>query len=114
MVLILYRRPAVGAPRAVPEPMRRATAAAVKALPKALHGVALADVETSSLRRLETRVVAAMWGPTRMARAKEMVFCLLTPGHRTSPVMCTRYERLVWLARTAREAGATQCLFQAI
>ena len=93
---------------------RRATVAVVKALPKALHGVALADVETGRLRRLETRVVAAMWGPTRTARAKEVVFCLLTPGHRTSLIMCTRYERLVWLARTAREAGAAQCLFQAV
>ena len=74
---------------------RRATAVAVKALPKALHGVALADVETGRLRRQETRVVAAMRGPTRTARAKEVVFCLLTPGHRTSPIMCARYERLV-------------------
>ena len=74
---------------------RRATAAAVKALPKALHGVAPADVEGGRLRLLETRVVAAMWGPTRTARAKEVVFCLLTRA---------RYERLVWLARTAREA----------
>ena len=85
---------------------RRATAATVKALPKALHGVALGDVQTC--------IVAAMWGPTGTARANEVVFCLLTPGHRTSPVMCTRYERLVWLARTAREAGGAQCLFQAV
>ena len=93
---------------------RWATATAVKALPMALHGVALADVEPSRLLRLESRVLWAIWGPTRTALAKEVIFCLLTPGHRTSPVMCTRYERLVWLARTAREAGAAQCLLQAI
>ena len=92
----------------------RATAAAVKVLPKALHGVALADVETGRSRRLETRVVADVWRPTRKARAKEVVFCHLTPGHRTSPIMCARYQRLVWLARIAREAGAAQCLFQAV
>ena len=71
------------------------TVTAVKALPMALHGVALAYVEASQLQRLETRVVRAMWGPTPTARAKEVIFCLLTPGHRRSPIMYTRYERLV-------------------
>ena len=74
---------------------RRATATSVKAPPVAGHGVALADVEASQLLRLETRVVRAIWGPTRMARTREVIFCLWTPGHRTLPVMCTRYECLV-------------------
>ena len=51
---------------------------------------------------------------SRTSCAKEVIFCLLTPGHRTSPVTHTRYSRPVGMAHTAQEAGATQVLFQAI
>ena len=53
-------------------------------------------------------------GPTRPGRAKEVVYCLLSSGHRTSPVMRTKYNRLTWLAGVARVPGATQVLLQAI
>ena len=89
---------------------RRATAAAVKAMPTALHGVSLVDVEDTKLRGLETRVACAVWGASRTSRAKEIIFCLMTPRHRTSPIVRASYEQ----ARRAREAGTTQVLFQAV
>ena len=44
----------------------------------------------------------------------EVVLGLLTPGHRTSPIMRTKYERLVWMAQLAQVLGAAQVLMQAI
>ena len=64
----------------------------------ALHVVQLPDTADVDLAWLETQTVRAIWGPTRPGRAKEVVFSLLTPGHRTSPTMQTKYKRLVWLA----------------
>ena len=76
----------------------------------ALPGVELADVFDVDLAKLETRTVRAIWGPTRPCRAKVVVYCLLTRGHQTSPVMRTKYNKLVWLARVAPVPGAAQVL----
>ena len=54
---------------------------------------------------LETMVVQAVWGATGLSRAKEVAFVVQTPGHRMSPVMHTRYERLLWMTRIARTPG---------
>ena len=43
-----------------------------------------------------------MWGPSRLARVKEVIFRVLSPGYRTSPLMWTRYERQVSVAQVAR------------
>ena len=93
---------------------RRSVVAGGLAMAVALHGVELADVSDVDLARLETRTVRAIWGPMRPGRAKEVVYCLLSQGHRTSPVMRTKYDRLTWLARVARVPGATQVLLQAV
>ena len=85
---------------------RCAPATSIKEMPAPLHGLALLDIEDTKQRLLKTPVLLAMWGPSRTARAKDILSCLLTPGHHTSPVMCTRYERAVTLARTARRSGA--------
>ena len=77
-------------------------------------GVAVASVTEPDLRGLETAVVRALWGATRLSRAKEIIFTVLSKGHRVSPVMHTRYERLLWLARVARRPGVTQVFTQAI
>ena len=82
--------------------------------PLALHGVAVASVTDSDLRGLGTAVLRAMWGATHLSRAKEIVFSVPTKGHRISPVMHTRYERLLWLTRVARKPGVTQVFTQAI
>ena len=66
------------------------------------------------LRGLETAVVRALWGPARVSRAKEVIFTVPSKGHRVSPVMHTRYERLLWLARLARQPGVTRGFAQAI
>ena len=92
----------------------RSTVAGSLAMAVALHGVQLADTADVDLARLETQTVRAIWGPTRPGRAKEVAFSLLTPGHRTSPTMCTKNERLVWMAQLARVPGAAQVLMQAI
>ena len=84
------------------------------AVASALHGVAVASVTDPDLRGLETAVVWALWGATRLSRAKEIVFSVLSKGHRVSPVMHTRYERLLWLARVARRPGVTQFFTRAI
>ena len=82
--------------------------------PLALHGVAVASVTDPDLRGLETAVVRALWGATRLSRSKEIVFTVLSKGHRVSPIMHTRYKRLLWLARVARRPGVTQAFAQAI
>ena len=77
---------------------RHSTVAGLLAMVVLLHGVQLADTADVHLARLETQTVRAIWGPTKPTSAKQMVFSLLAPGHRTSPIMRTEYERLVWLA----------------
>ena len=74
--------------------------------PLALHGVVVACVTDPDLRGLETAVMRALWGATRLSRAKEIFFSVLSKGHRVSPVMHTQYERLLSLARVARRPGA--------
>ena len=93
---------------------RRERAIITLVTPLALHGVAVASVTEPDLRGLETAVVRALWGATRLSRAKEIIFTVLSKGHRVSPVMHTRYERLLWLARVARRPGVTQVFTQAI
>ena len=87
---------------------RRERAISTLVTPLALHGVAVASVTEPDLRGLETAVVRALWGAMRLSRAKEVIFTILSKGHRVSPVMHTRYERLLWLARVARRPGVTQ------
>ena len=67
--------------------------------PLALHGVAVVPVTEPALRELETAIVRALWGPARVSRAKEVIFTVLSKGHRVSRIMHTRYERLLWPAR---------------
>ena len=93
---------------------RRERAISTLVTPLALHGVAVAPVTEPDLRGAETAVVRALWGPARVFRAKEVIFTVLSKGHRISPVMHTRYERLLWLARLARRPGVTQVFAQAI
>ena len=93
---------------------RRERAITTLVTPLALHGVAVASVTEPDLRALETAVVRALWGPARVSRAKEVIFTVLSKGHRVSPMMHTRYERLLWLARLARLPGVTQVFAQAI
>ena len=93
---------------------RRERAVSTLVTPLALHGVAVASVTEPDLRGLETAVVRALWGPARVSRAKEVIFTVLSKGHRVSPIMHTRYERLLWLARLARRPGVTQVFAHAI
>ena len=93
---------------------RRERAISTLVTPLALHGVAVASVTDLDLRGFETAVVQALWGPARVSRAKEVIFTVLSKGHRVSPIMHTRYERLLWLARLARRPGVTQLFAQAI
>ena len=93
---------------------RRERAVGTLVTPLALHGVAVASVTEPDLRGFETAVVRALWGLARVSRAKEVIFTVLSKGHRVSPIMHTRYERLLWLARLARRPGVTQVFAQAI
>ena len=81
--------------------------------PLALHGVVVAPVTDRDLMDLETMVLRAVWGATKLSRAKEVVFVVVTPGYRISPVMHTRYERVLWMTQIARTPRPVQVLVQA-
>ena len=75
----------------------------------AIRGVGLAEKSNLDLVRPETQTSHTIWGPTWPTRAKDLVYCLLSPGHMTSsPVMRVRYEQLIWLV--ARVPGATRVM----
>ena len=93
---------------------RRERAISTLVTPLALHGVAVAPVTEPDLRGLGSATVQARWGATRLSRAKEVIFIVLSEGPRVSPVMHTRYERLLRLARVAGRPGVTQVFAQAI
>ena len=93
---------------------RRERAISTRVTPPVLHRVAVASVTNSDLWGQKTAVLRALWGTTCLSRAKEIVFSALSKGHSISPVMHTRYERLLRLARVARRPGATQLFTRAI
>ena len=64
---------------------RRERAVSTMVTPLALHGVAVASVTEPDLRGLETAVVRALPGPARVSRAKEVIFTVLSKGHRCVP-----------------------------
>ena len=47
------------------------------------------------------------------SRAKQVLWAVLAPGHRVSPVWRLQYSRVLSLARRARTPGAGQVLVQA-
>ena len=59
-------------------------------------------------------VLHAVWGAIRFSRAKQVVFVVPTPRHCISPVMHTRYERVLWMTRIARTPGPMQVLVHAM
>ena len=93
---------------------RRAEAAATLALATGMYGVEIAPVEARSLRALETKVMTAVWGCSRKARAKEIFFAVLMKGHRLSPVMRHQSQVATWLIRAARTPGSLQVAVQAV
>ena len=60
------------------------------------------SVMDPNLRGLETSIVRAPWAATRLSRAKEIVFWVLSKCHCVFPVMHNRYERRLWVVRVAR------------
>ena len=64
----------------------REVAISTLALAKAMYGVELADVGSRDVVRLELAAVRPLWGPTHTSRAKEVLWAVLVPGHRVSPV----------------------------
>ena len=56
---------------------RRERAISTLVTPLALYGVAVASVTEPDLRGLETAVVRALWGATRLSGAKEVIFTIL-------------------------------------
>ena len=57
---------------------RRERAISTLVTPLALHGVAVASMTDPNLRGLETAVMRALCGATRLSRAKEIVFSVLS------------------------------------
>ena len=73
----------------------------------------MAPVAPQDLRGLDAAIMREIWGTTRPGRAKEIVFCVLHPGHLMSASMRRTYLQLCWLARAARTAGPLQVAIQA-
>ena len=66
----------------------REVAIGTLALANAMYGVEVADVSSRDVARLELAAVRALWGPTRTSWAKEVLWAVLMPGHRLSPMWC--------------------------
>ena len=67
--------------------------------PKALYACAIAALPARPLARLRQAVCGALWGQERRLRCKEVVFTLLSMGHRLDPEQRDEYESLVGLRR---------------
>ena len=79
-----------------------------------LHAAEIVPLQPKSLSSFETKIITTIWGPSRPARAKEIVFCLLCAGHRIAPTLIIPYQRAVWLAKLCRTRGPSLVLAQAI
>ena len=64
------------------------------------------------MRALDFLAAVALWGPTRVSRNCEVLWSVLTPGHRVAPSW--RAQRLSWLAQVAASPGTVQVLVQAV
>ena len=79
-----------------------------------LNAVEIVPLKPKSLSSFETKIITTIWGPSRPARAKEIVFCLLRAGHRIAPTLIIPYQRAVWLAKLSRTRVPSLVLAQAI
>ena len=75
-----------------------------------LHAAEIVPLQPKSLSSFETKILTTIWGPSRPARAKEIVFCLLCAGHRIAPTLIIPYQRAVWLAKLCRTWGPSLVL----
>ena len=55
-------------------------------IPSGLHAVEVGATSKTDLRRMEAAFLKALWGSARGARAKEVIFTVLSPGHLSLPV----------------------------
>ena len=60
-----------------------------------LFAIEVSFVSQTLLRSLERAVLQAVWGRSRITRAKEVLFAVILPGHRLSPFMATDYSRIM-------------------
>ena len=98
----------------IPVLRQRATALGTLALAKALWGSELAEVREADMPALDSLAAIALWGPTRVSRNREVLWSVLTPGHRVAPSWRARYQRLLWLAQASATTGTVQVLVQAM
>jgi len=83
-------------------------------IPSGLHAVEVGATSKTDLRRMETSFLKAMWRSARGARAKEVIFTVLSPGHRVSPCLVVDYQRILWLAKWSRTPGPQRLAIHAI
>ena len=98
----------------IPVLRQRATALGTLALAKALWGSELVEVGEADMRALDSLAAIALWGPTRVSRNREVLWSVLTPGHRVAPSWRAQYQRLLWLAQASATTGTVQLLVQAV
>ena len=66
------------------------------------------------MRALDSLAAIALWGPTRVSRNREVLWSVLTLGHRVAPSWRAQYQRLLWLAQASATTGTVQVLVQAV
>ena len=66
------------------------------------------------MRALDSLAAIALWGPTRVSRNREVLWSVLTHGHRVAPSWRAQYQRLLWLAQASATTGTVQVLVQAV
>ena len=62
-----------------------------------LYGIQSGVATAAALQKLQSVCLRAVWGLSRKSRAKELVFTLLLPGHRTDPKQALAYQCLKML-----------------
>ena len=66
------------------------------------------------MRALDSPAAIALWGSTRVSRNREVLWSVLTPGHRVAPSWRAQCQRLLWLAQASATTGTVQVLVQAV
>ena len=72
----------------------RADLLATMALPSGLYGSTVAAIERRQYASWRQEALMALLGPRRGRHCAEIVFSLLTPGHRTDPVQARKFQSL--------------------
>ena len=81
----------------------RASLLSTLALPRGLFACSASELQLTQLNRWRQDVLKALLGTRRGRHCAEILFTIVTPGHRTDPVQAYRYQCLTVLHRMVTE-----------